>query len=95
MKRKGTARGGQPAPSTLDTELEDEEGNVEKEELLTKLEIQTDETAALKAALQRTIKAKDEDMKIYSSTLDQTKQVFLQALRQMKDKHMAEQQRGV
>ena len=48
-----------------------------------------DETAALKAALQRTVKAKDEDMKIYSSTLDQTKQVFLQALRQMKDKHMA------
>ena len=56
-----------------------------------RLEIQVDENAALKAALQRTIKAKDEDMKVYSSTLDQTKQVFLQALRQMKDKHMAEQ----
>ncbi|KAK3731392.1 hypothetical protein RRG08_028396 [Elysia crispata] len=88
-KRKGTAKGGPAPPSTVDAEQEDEESNVEKEELLTKLEIQMDETAALKAALQRTVKAKDEDMKIYSSTLDQTKQVFLQALRQMKDKHMA------
>ncbi|RUS82327.1 hypothetical protein EGW08_009917 [Elysia chlorotica] len=91
VKRKGPAKGGPSHPPPVEAEHDDEE-SVEKEELLTKLEIQMDETVALKAALQRTVQAKDEDMRIYSTTLDQTKQVFLQALRQMKDKHAAELQ---
>ncbi|GFO30348.1 coiled-coil domain-containing protein 13 [Plakobranchus ocellatus] len=74
-----------------ESEHEEAADSIEKDELLTKLEIQLDEINALKAALQRTIKAKDEDMKVYSSTLDQTKQVFLQALRQMKDKQLSDQ----
>ena len=48
------------------------------------LEIQKDENEALKAALQTTLKAKEEDMRMYSDTIEETKKVFLQALRQYK-----------
>ena len=48
------------------------------------MEIQKDEIEALKAALQRTLQAKEEDLNLYSQTIDETKQVFLQALRQLK-----------
>ena len=48
------------------------------------LEIQRDENEALKAALQSTLKAKEEDLKMYSDTIDETKRVFFQALRQYK-----------
>ena len=48
------------------------------------LEIQRDENEALKTALQSTLKAKEEDLKMYSDTIDETKKVFLQALRQYK-----------
>ncbi|KAK7093088.1 coiled-coil domain-containing protein 13-like [Littorina saxatilis] len=54
------------------------------QELMTTLEIQKDEIDALKAALQRTLQAKEEDLGLYSRTIDETKQVFLQALRQLK-----------
>ena len=54
--------------------------------LSSRLEIQKDENESLKNALQRTLKAKNEDLKVYSSTLDETKKVFLEALRQMKEK---------
>ncbi|BFZ06224.1 hypothetical protein BsWGS_09261 [Bradybaena similaris] len=53
-------------------------------ELQTRLDIQRDEIDSLKAALERTLKAKNEDMKVYSTTLEETKRVFLQALRQLK-----------
>lgn len=48
------------------------------------LEIQRDENEALKTALKTTLKAKEEDMKMYSDTIEETKKVFLQALRQYK-----------
>lgn len=48
------------------------------------LEIQRDENEALKTALQTTLRAKEEDMKMYSDTIEETKKVFLQALRQYK-----------
>lgn len=54
------------------------------QELLATVEIQKDEIEALKAALQRTLQAKEEDLNLYSTTIDETKQVFLQALRQLK-----------
>ncbi|KAK7495653.1 hypothetical protein BaRGS_00013100 [Batillaria attramentaria] len=54
------------------------------QEILTTVEIQKDEIESLKAALQRTLQAKEEDLNLYSTTIDQTKQVFLQALRQLK-----------
>ncbi|XP_071103198.1 coiled-coil domain-containing protein 13-like [Haliotis cracherodii] len=56
----------------------------ELEELIISLDIQRDENEALKAALQSTLKAKEEDLKLYSDTMDETKKVFLQALRQFK-----------
>merc|ERR1712190_318267 len=63
----------------------DEDEVMEKNELLTRLEIQKDENNSLKTALQRTLKAKNEDLKVYGSSLDETKKVFLEAFRQMKD----------
>ncbi|XP_035286697.1 coiled-coil domain-containing protein 13 isoform X2 [Anguilla anguilla] len=53
-------------------------------ELNTKLAIQLDENEALKAALQSTLKAKEEDLRLYSDMMSQVKHVFLQALRQHK-----------
>ncbi|GCB83547.1 hypothetical protein scyTo_0024394, partial [Scyliorhinus torazame] len=50
------------------------------------LAIQLDENEALKTALQSTLKAKEEDLKLYYDTMGQVKQVFLQALRQHKEK---------
>jgi hypothetical protein len=52
--------------------------------LCSSIEIQKDEIDALKAALQRTLQAKQDDLELYSRTIDETKQVFLQALRQLK-----------
>ena len=52
--------------------------------ILSSLEIQMDENEALKAALQSTLKAKEEDMRMFSEMMEETKHVFLQALRQYK-----------
>ncbi|CAG5114967.1 unnamed protein product [Candidula unifasciata] len=60
-------------------------GSKDNSELLARSEIQKDEIDSLKAALERTLKAKTEDMKVYSATLEETKKVFLQALRQLKE----------
>ncbi|XP_078392783.1 coiled-coil domain-containing protein 13 isoform X1 [Cetorhinus maximus] len=60
--------------------------DVQVEELNIRLAIQMDENEALKTALQSTLKAKEEDLKLYHDTLGQVKQVFLQALRQHKEK---------
>jgi len=56
----------------------------EIEMLQTKLEIQKDENDALKEALSSTLKAKDDDMKIYQEMVEQTKHIYLQGLKQIK-----------
>ncbi|XP_007947874.1 coiled-coil domain-containing protein 13 [Orycteropus afer afer] len=58
------------------------------EELTTRLAIQVEENEMLKAALGSALRGKEEDFRTYHETLDQVKEVFLQALRQQKtDKH--------
>lgn len=52
------------------------------EEIQMKLDIQRDENEALKAALQSTLKAKEEDLRLYSGMLEETKKVFLMGIRQ-------------
>lgn len=52
--------------------------------IISRMEIQKDEIEALKAALQRTLQAKEEDLKLYSTTIEETKTVFLEALRHLK-----------
>ncbi|KAM6412755.1 coiled-coil domain-containing protein 13 isoform 3-T4 [Pluvialis apricaria] len=54
------------------------------EELSTRLVIQLDENEALKAALETTVRKKEEDFKLYQDTMDQVKDIFLQAIRQRK-----------
>uniref|UniRef100_A0A8C3BHF7 Coiled-coil domain-containing protein 13 n=1 Tax=Cairina moschata TaxID=8855 RepID=A0A8C3BHF7_CAIMO len=54
------------------------------EELSTRLMIQLDENEALKAALETTVRKKEEDFKLYQDTMDQVKDIFLQAIRQQK-----------
>ncbi|XP_043546746.1 coiled-coil domain-containing protein 13 [Chiloscyllium plagiosum] len=68
---------GRPLTTALDIQVE---------ELNTRLAIQVDENEALKTALQSTLKAKEEDLKLYHDTVAQVKQVFLQVLRQHKEK---------
>lgn len=53
-------------------------------ELETSLALQKDENEALKVALESTLKAKEEDLKVYNDMLEQTKLVFLQGLRQIR-----------
>ncbi|XP_006817220.1 coiled-coil domain-containing protein 13-like, partial [Saccoglossus kowalevskii] len=57
------------------------------EELQTRLAIQMDENDALKAALQSTMNAKEDDLKLYHEMMDQTRQVFLQGLRHFKQQN--------
>lgn len=52
------------------------------EELQMKLDIQRDENEALKAALQSTLKAKEDDLRLYTSMLEETKKVFLHGIHQ-------------
>jgi hypothetical protein len=49
-----------------------------------RLEIQCDENEALKAALQSTLKAKEEDLKMYMDTIEETKKVFLQGIQKIR-----------
>lgn len=49
-----------------------------------RLVIQLDENEALKAALETTVRKKEEDFKLYQDTMDQVKDIFLQAIRQQK-----------
>jgi len=56
----------------------------ELEELDTKLSIQLDNNDALKEALDTTLKAKEDDLKIYNEMVSQTKKIFLQGMRQYK-----------
>ncbi|XP_054751621.2 coiled-coil domain-containing protein 13-like [Lytechinus pictus] len=57
-----------------------------------RLAIQVDENDALKIALQSTLKAKEEDLKLYHQMMDQTKKVFLQGLRQFRQTSSTQQQ---
>lgn len=47
--------------------------------------IQLDENEALKAALETTVRKKEEDFKLYQDTMDQVKEIFLQAIQQQKE----------
>jgi len=49
-----------------------------------RLEIQRDENEALKAALQSTLKAKEDDLKMYMDTIEETKSVFLRGIQQIR-----------
>ncbi|XP_032823839.1 coiled-coil domain-containing protein 13 isoform X2 [Petromyzon marinus] len=49
-------------------------------ELETQLAIQQDENEALKMALQSTLHAKEEDLRLYNQMMEQSKEIFLQAL---------------
>ena len=53
-------------------------------DLESELALQKDENEALKAALESTLKAKEEDLKLYNDMVEQTKLVFLQGLRQIR-----------
>lgn len=59
--------------------------NMNLEELVTTLEIQKDEIDSLKGTLKNTLKAKEEDLRMYSQMMEETKTVFLQALKQFKE----------
>ncbi|XP_074652868.1 coiled-coil domain-containing protein 13-like [Tubulanus polymorphus] len=74
---RGTAR-----DETAETKAEISDANFE--ELETRLAIQQDENSALKAALKSTLKAKEEDLNLYHQTLEETRKVFIQGLRQFK-----------
>ncbi|XP_069715259.1 coiled-coil domain-containing protein 13 [Phaenicophaeus curvirostris] len=50
------------------------------EELSSRLLIQLDENEALKAALDTTVRNKEEDFKLYQETMNQVKDIFLQAI---------------
>ncbi|XP_059674861.1 coiled-coil domain-containing protein 13 [Gavia stellata] len=54
------------------------------EELSTRLVIQLDENKALKAALETTVRKKEEDFKLYQDTMGQVKDIFFQTIRQQK-----------
>ncbi|XP_076437318.1 coiled-coil domain-containing protein 13-like [Babylonia areolata] len=93
VKKKGTSRAtsntaGRDALVEEEESAEGASGGSDVQELMTTMEIQKDEIDALKAALQRTLKAKEDDLNLYSQTIDETKQVFLQALRQLKQSKM-------
>ncbi|KAK6180709.1 hypothetical protein SNE40_008710 [Patella caerulea] len=82
-RKKGLSSGrigGDPIYKSLDDETDVQS----LEEIQTCLEIQKDENEALKSALHSTLQAKEEDLRIYSNTIDETKKVLLQALRQYK-----------
>ncbi|XP_064617596.1 coiled-coil domain-containing protein 13-like [Liolophura sinensis] len=81
-KKSGAKVIGSVSLSNLDDSDLLDENNLE--ELQISLSIQKDENEALKAALQSTLKAKEEDLRMYTEMMEETKKVFLQALRQHK-----------
>ncbi|XP_027551266.1 coiled-coil domain-containing protein 13 [Neopelma chrysocephalum] len=54
------------------------------EELSRRLVIQLDENKALQAALESTVRKKEEDFKLYQDTMEHVKKIFLQAIEQQK-----------
>lgn len=68
-----------------DMEEDDLPQNMNLDELVTTLEIQKDEIDSLKATLKNTLKAKEEDLRTYAQMMEETKTVFLQALKQFRE----------
>ena len=62
---------------------EDEKSSVHEVEV--KLAIQCDNNDALKGALEETLKSKEDDVKYYQQIIEQTKNIFLQGLRQYRE----------
>ncbi|KAM6281652.1 coiled-coil domain-containing protein 13 [Porphyrio hochstetteri] len=57
---------------------------VQIQKLSSSLMIQQNENKALKAALETTLRRKKEDFKLYQDTVDQVKEIFIQAIQQQK-----------
>jgi len=49
-----------------------------------RLDIQRDENEALKVALQSTLQAKEDDIKLYMDMIAETKTVFIQGIQQVR-----------
>ena len=49
-----------------------------------RLDIQRDENEALKVALQSTLKAKEDDIRLYMDMIAETKTVFIQGIQQVR-----------
>lgn len=49
-----------------------------------RLDIQCDENEALKVALETTLKAKEEDIKMYMDMIEETKTIFIQGIQQVR-----------
>uniref|UniRef100_A0ACB8FWF0 Uncharacterized protein n=1 Tax=Sphaerodactylus townsendi TaxID=933632 RepID=A0ACB8FWF0_9SAUR len=94
--RANSPSSGQPSGSTrlswstnekqdpLPAELSEVPPESQIEDLSTRLTVQLDENAGLKAALENLRKIKEEDFRAYQETMGQIKEIFLQALRQHK-----------
>eukprot|EP00795_Rhopilema_esculentum_P014302 gene14302-5339_t len=80
VKNRPTSRAGKKSTK----EKSAEEMLEELEELRARLEIQIDENEAIKDALESTLRAKNEDLKIYQEMAEQTKYIYLQGLKQIK-----------
>ncbi|XP_048366343.1 coiled-coil domain-containing protein 13 isoform X3 [Sphaerodactylus townsendi] len=95
-KPPSKGKAGQPSGSTrlswstnekqdpLPAELSEVPPESQIEDLSTRLTVQLDENAGLKAALENLRKIKEEDFRAYQETMGQIKEIFLQALRQHK-----------
>jgi hypothetical protein len=62
----------------------DDFGLTNIDELRTKLDIERDENQALKTVLESTLKAKEEDLKMYMDMIEETKKVFLHGIQQVR-----------
>jgi len=49
-----------------------------------RLDIQRDENEALKVALESTLRAKEDDIKMYMDMMEETKKVFVQGIQQVR-----------
>ena len=59
-------------------------GMTEEVLLLCSIEILYDENRALKEALENALKCKDEDVQLYMNMMEETKRIFLDGLRQVR-----------
>lgn len=51
--------------------------------------VKSDENEALRAALQSTLQAKEEDMQLFQNIIDEAKSAFLQGLRHFRQMHVS------
>ncbi|CAH1775051.1 unnamed protein product [Owenia fusiformis] len=84
--KSGGKKGKNKSATSLRESLMDDpdlpSNDTQLEELQVSLDIQKDENDALKEALQSTLRAKEEDLKLYHDMMEETKHVFLTGLRQ-------------